>query len=484
MVNRGIRMQSKLTVVTAEQDRKELLPNPAWLEDRVFYQIFPDRFYNGDPTNDPAPLTPWGRQPELFNFFGGDLAGIEKKIPYLNDLGINALYLNPIFDAPSNHKYDTRDYLRIAPEFGDLRVYLRLVKTLRQSGIRLLLDGVFNHTGDQFWAFRDLVRRGSASPYQKWYHCQLPIIQSPQPNYECWWGIGSLPKLNFYTPEVIRYILRVVAFWTLTGIDGWRLDVPNEVRADFWPVFRRLVKALNPEAYLVGEIWEDATAWLQGDKFDAVMNYPLRELIMAFFAKQEMEAAAFDRELANLRARYSEAVTRSMFNLLSSHDTPRFLTVCRGNDRRMLQALLFLFTYPGVPVLYYGDEIGMTGEKDPDCRRTMIWEETRWHREIYQATKALIRLRKTRMALRRGEFKTALTGGRGVYGYWRLYGQDRLLILFNGTERMAEVAIALPPEGRGYWRPLYPVVGKGLGFLDQFRLALPPGSGMIWEQIK
>lgn len=476
-------MQPKPRVAAGPHDRSGLLPNPAWLEDRVFYQIFPDRFYNGDPANDPAAVTPWGGQPGLDNFFGGDLAGIEQKIPYLTDLGINALYLNPIFDAPSNHKYDTRDYLRIAPEFGDLRTYLRLVKALRRCGIRLILDGVFNHTGDQFWAFRDLVRRGSASPYQSWYHCQLPVVQSPRPNYECWWGIGTLPKLNYNTPEVVSYILRVAAFWTLTGIDGWRLDVPNEVRADFWPAFRRLVKALNPEAYLVGEIWDDATLWLQGDKFDAVMNYPLRELIISFFARQEMEAAVFDEKLADLRARYNETVNRSMFNLLSSHDTPRFLTVCRGDDRRMLQALLFLFTYPGVPVLYYGDEIGMTGEKDPDCRRTMIWDETRWHREIYQAAKELIRLRKTRLALRRGEFKTALTDGYGVYAYWRLYGRERLLVLFNNTERMAEIKIPLPPEAKGVWRSIYPVAGEGIGFSQDFRLALPPAGGMIWERV-
>ena len=218
------------------ESKEPVVPEPSWLEDMVFYQIFPERFFNGDPTNDPVPISAWGEKPELFNFFGGDLAGIIRKIPYLQDLGVNGLYLNPIFDAPSNHKYDTRDYLRISPEFGDLRTYHRLIEELHRAGIRLILDGVFNHTGDEFWAFRDLLARGKDSPYHKWYHCrQYPVRQEPAPNYECWWGIKTLPKLNYSSPDLVRYILQVVEYWTRTGIDGWRLDVPNEVTREFLP---------------------------------------------------------------------------------------------------------------------------------------------------------------------------------------------------------------------------------------------------------
>lgn len=474
-------MQQKILLPEETLVETGNLPDPAWLEEAVFYQIFPERFFNGDPTNDPSPVKPWGAQPELSNYFGGDLAGIQQKIPYLTDLGINALYLNPIFDAPSNHKYDTRDYLRISPDFGDFRTYLKLLKNLHQTGIRLILDGVFNHTGDQFWAFHDLMRRGTGSPFHQWYNCQYPIQQFPEPNYECWWGIETLPKLNYNEREVVRYILRVVAFWTLTGIDGWRLDVPNEVRADFWPIFRRLVKTLNSEAYIVGEIWHDADIWLQGDKFDSVMNYPLRDLMLSFFAKEEINAEQFDQGLAGLRARYPEKVTRSMFNLLGSHDTPRFLTKCNGERRRMLQALLFLLTYPGVPVIYYGDEIGMTGGKDPDCRKTMVWDETQWDKEIYRSTKDLIRLRKEKMALKRGEFRTALTSHHGVYGYWRLYENERLLVLFNSQDVLEPVSIPLAPEMRGAWRQVYPVGGEAMNYQERFELTLPPWSGMIWE---
>ena len=468
-----------------QQESKEELvtPEPSWLEETVFYQIFPERFFNGDPANDPAQVSAWGEKPQLFNFFGGDLAGIIGKISYLQELGINSLYLNPIFDAPSNHKYDTRDYLRISPEFGDLRTYLRLVEELHKVGIRLILDGVFNHTGDQFWAFRDLMARGKDSPYHQWYHCrQYPVSQDPNPNYECWWGIKTLPKLNYSSPDLVRYILQVVEYWTKTGIDGWRLDVPNEVIREFWPVFRRLVKSINPDAYIVGEIWEDATSWLKGDMFDAVMNYCLRDLMVSFFAKGEMDAAGFDRGLCDLRARHSEKVTRSMFNLLGSHDTPRFLTLCKGKKEKMLLSLLFLLTYPGVPVIYYGDEIGMTGEKDPDCRKTMIWDETLWDKEIFNAAKALIRLRKNKEALKKGEFRTAVAGNNGVYGYWRIHGESRLLVLLNRTNRLHHVHLSLPVEMKGEWQKIYPLAGQEHPFTESIDLHLPPWYGGIWEQ--
>lgn len=455
---------------------------PSWLQETVFYQIFPERFFNGDKMNDPFPLASWGKEPQFHNFFGGDLAGITQKIPYLLDLGVNALYLNPIFDAPSNHKYDTRDYLRIAPEFGDLRSYLRMVDKLHASGIRLILDGVFNHTGDQFWAFRDLLCRGKASPYKGWYHCRhFPVKQTPAPNYECWWGIGDLPKLNFSEPEVLRYLLRAIAFWTLTGIDGWRLDVPNEIAPQFWQVFRNLVKELNSEAYIVGEIWGNAAFWLQGNMFDATMNYPLRDLIISFFARGEMTADEFDRGLAELRTWYAPSVTGSMFNLLGSHDTSRFLTVCQGKRERFLLAVLFLFTYPGAPVIYYGDEIGMTGEKDPDCRKTMIWDETLWENEIRESVKRLVRLRREKTPLKTGGFKTAFTGQSGVYGYWRICDHQRLLVLFNRTGRMKELLLPVPRGVNGIGQRIYPRIGRQTNLEYPIPLHLPPWSGGIWE---
>ncbi|HEX2954398.1 MAG TPA: glycoside hydrolase family 13 protein [Bacillota bacterium] len=456
--------------------------SPAWLEDTVFYQIFPERFCNGDQQNDPKSTVAWGSRPENFNFFGGDLEGITQKLGYLERLGINALYLNPIFDAPSNHKYDTRDYLRIAPEFGDMRTYLRLVRKLHEKGIRVILDGVFNHTGDDFWAFKDLLLRQEKSPYKKWYHCRaVPVSQTPNPNYECWWGIGTLPKLNYSEPEVVKYILHAVAFWTMTGIDGWRLDVPNEVVIEFWHVFKKLVKAINPEAYIVGEIWEDATPWLGNRLFDAVMNYVWRDLVLGFFAHENMNAASFEAGLRALREKYSLEVTSSMFNLLGSHDTPRFLTMCGGRKDRMLMALLFQFTYPGVPVIYYGDEIGMTGDKDPDCRKTMIWDETRWDKEIYQTYRKLIHFRKEKEVLKRGDYLPVAVTPDGILGYWRSFSQERMLVVFNRTDMLQHICIPVEEQYQGAWKSIYPMDGPSVKVGDRWTLALPPRMGMIWE---
>lgn len=456
--------------------------DPAWVEDAVFYQIFPERFFNGDPTNDPASVSPWGGQPELYNFFGGDLKGINLKIPYLQELGVNALYLNPIFDAPSNHKYDTRDYFRVAPEFGDLRTYLQLVRRLHQADMRIVLDGVFNHTGDQFWAFRDVLLRQERSPYAKWFYCnEQPVRQNPKPNYECWWGIETLPKLNYSAPEVVRYIMHAVAFWTLTGIDGWRLDVPNEVTIDFWPYFRRLVKSLNPEAYIVGEIWEDAGPWLNNRLFDAVMNYRWRDLVLQFFAQEEINAAQFEAGLSNLRHQYSPEITANMFNLLGSHDTPRFLTLCGGRKDRMLLALLFQFTYPGAPVVYYGDEVGMTGGKDPDCRKTMIWDSSHWDREIFSAYKSLIRLRKENIALKRGEYIPTAVTPDGIMGYFRSLPEACVLTIFNRTDELQHISIPIDPQYRGVWKKIYPLEGPKEIVGERWNLALPPRMGMIWE---
>ncbi|HBF36089.1 MAG TPA: alpha-glycosidase [Firmicutes bacterium] len=448
----GFADQERLNSIS--QPQIPTLP-PAWASQAVFYQIFPERFCNGDPSNDPINKQSWGEAPSVFNFFGGDLKGIITKIPYLQQLGVTSLYLNPIFDSPSNHKYDTRDYLSISPEFGDVWTFKSLVEQLHQAGIRVIIDGVFNHTGDNFWAFQDIIKNGVRSRFKDWYHCkEFPIIQNP-PNYECWWNFGSLPKLNHQNPEVVNYLLKVVAFWTSLGIDGWRLDVPNEVHMDFWRIFRKLVKSINPEAFIVGEIWDQPFDWLKGDTCDAVMNYRWRDAVIHYFGQGQLSAEQFRMELSNNRSNLPWEYIISAYNLLSSHDTPRFLTLCGENKKKYLAATAFQFTYPGIPALYYGDEVGMTGGKDPDCRKTMKWSESEQDQLLFKETQNLIQMRKQYQSLQSGSYYD-LHLGEGVFGFVRSGKKEQVLACFNMNEEECR-CIEVPREWSNGWEPIYSI---------------------------
>lgn len=429
-------------------------PIPDWVKDAIFYEIFPERFANGDPSNDPPGVEPWGGVPTRTNFFGGDLQGIINKLDYLEALGITAIYLTPIFAAHTNHKYDTVDYYRIDPHFGDLETFRQLLREAHRRGMRIVLDAVFNHVGEGFWAFQDVIERGEASPYVNWFYIEdLPVTKEPAPNYATYENADYLVKLNIHNPEVRRYLYDVARYWTREGIDGWRLDVPYLMNHRFWKGFRRVVKEINPELYIVAEIWQQATDWLYGDECDGAMNYRLRDLILDFFVYEKLDALAFDRELATLRAEHPGETAYTMLNLLGSHDTPRFLTLAQGDKERFKVAAAFLFTYVGVPMIYYGDEVGMTGENDPDCRRPMVWdrpaqtytEQSECDQELLAWHRQLIRIRKAHPALRRGTVRSVYASG-GVYAFERQYGADYVLVLLNrGT--MAQT-IQLPDE---YW---------------------------------
>ncbi len=282
---------------------------PDWVKDAVFYQIFPDRFaIGGALENKPANLEPWDAPPGTFGFKGGDLYGIAERLEYLRDLGITALYLNPIFQSPANHRYHTQDYYRVDPILGGDAAFDQLVQRAHALGIRIVLDGVFNHTGRGFYQFQHALENGSASPYIDWFHfdrTQLGPGRGPYAypsarrarlirrlgsrralGYDAWWNLPPLPKLNTDTPAVRRFLLDVARYWIARGADGWRLDVPGEIDDDaFWRAFRTAVKQTNPEAYIVGEVWTDAGRWLQGDQFDAVMNYVVTRACIGFFAR-------------------------------------------------------------------------------------------------------------------------------------------------------------------------------------------------------
>lgn len=417
-----------------------------WAKDAIFYQIFPERFANGDPTNDPPGTETWGKPPKGNNYFGGDLAGIMDKMSYLKDLGITAIYLNPIFEAQSNHKYNTKDYSRIDPSFGTNELFDRFILFCRANGIRTVLDGVFNHVGTAFFAFEDVVKNGAASPYASWFNIyDYPVKGPREPNYECWWGYGSLPKLMVQNPDVKQYLFDVIKPWT-DRVDGWRLDVPNEVPHEFWKEFRRMVRSWNPQCYIVGELWQDASPWLQGDEFDATMNYRFRDACLDYFAYDKTSTQQFDAALAATRALYHKNSNLVMQNLLSSHDTERYLTLCQGEFWRMKLSVLLQMTYMGAPMIYYGDEIGMEGGKDPDCRRCMEWDPKKWDTELRDLYQRLITIRLASPALRRGTFKTVMADdNQKVFAFERQLNTNLAYVALNKRSKGLKIEIPVHP---------------------------------------
>ena len=418
---------------------------PDWVVDAVFYQIFPDRFRNGDPTNDPHGAVPWGSPPDRDRFQGGDLAGIRQALPYLTELGVSALYLTPIFAAGSNHRYDTHDYLRVDPTLGDTDTLASLVSELHDRDMRLILDGVFNHAGDGFGPFRDVLAHGAGSAYRDWFQIRgFPIVQDP-PNYQTCGGAAFLPKLATDHPAVADYLLHVGTFWIeAANIDGWRLDVPWKVPRTFWSAFREVVRQRRPDAYLVGEMWQPAPDWL--DVFDGVMNYPLREHILDFCVRDDKDAEDFVYATTPL---FAQPAAWWQLNLLGSHDTPRLLTVCQGDVQRAILALTALFVAPGVPMIYYGDEAGMTGDNDPGCRGAMDWTNDASHLPIFQACRRLIATRRRLTALRRGTWEPLLVFN-GLLVVFRRHANGDVLIVLNPRDAQRDVAVFGVPDAQ--WR--------------------------------
>jgi len=457
---------------------------PPWVKDAVFYQIFPERFSNGDPSNDPPVTEPWGGEPKPKNYFGGDLQGIINHLDYISALGINTLYLNPIFQSNSNHKYHADDYLKIDPAFGDERVFKKLVDECHARGVRVILDGVFNHTGTGFFAFRDIKEKGAKSKYLGWYNVYgFPVGPPSKPNYECWWGYGDLPKLMTHNPGVHEYLFRVTSHWMKLGIDGWRLDVPNEVPHQFWVDWRIHVKSINPDAYIVGEIWDDASPWLKGDQFDAVMNYKLREACLNFFINKKTNATEFDTTLSVLRAKYSGEVNLAMQNLLGSHDTERLLTLCKGDKEILKLAWLFQMTYVGAPMVYYGDEVGMMGGKDPGCRGTMIWERDKQDTNLLDYMKSLITLRREHASLRHGTFETLVAdAATGVYAFARRSGASACVVVLNTSESPRQVSVKMPEQDLGKeWMQVWPDKNNDVNIkVNNLQTTIAGKSGIVF----
>lgn len=371
---------------------------PKWVKDACWYQIFPDRFCNvGNKGKD---IKKWSTG-EVSNShrYGGNLKGITSKISYLTDLGINALYLTPIFKATSIHKYDTIDYFEIDEDFGTKEDFSDLVITAHKSGIKIILDGVFNHSGADFWAWQDVVKNGANSKYLNWFMVnELPVNihgSSEDSSFYTFAFTKDMPKLNTNNEEVIEYILKVCKYWAKTyNIDGLRLDVADEISHNLCKRMHRELKKINPDFYIVGEVWTDSIDWLQGDEFDSVMNYPFTTAINKFLATKDSKKNEFMFQMNKAYSNYMKQNNDVLFNLLDSHDTTRLITRVNKNIDIFYQMLVILYTMQGSPCIYYGTEIALEGEGDPDCRRCMPWDDVHKCMDVYKKVQGLISIRK------------------------------------------------------------------------------------------
>jgi glycosidase len=475
------------------------IQTPEWVRHAVFYQIFPDRFALSPSVPKPSVLEPWDAPPTVYGYKGGDLVGVAERMDYLVDLGINAIYFTPVFTSAANHRYHTHDYLSIDPILGGNAAFKTMLDAAHARGIRVVLDGVFNHASRGFYQFNHTLENGAASPYLDWFHFKaLPPnaydIHRP-PGYEAWWGYHALPKFNTDTPAVREFIFQVAEYWLQQGIDGWRLDVPGEIRDDsFWQEFRRRVKAVNPEAYIVGEIWEDGRHWLQGDQFDATMNYLFGERVIAFTIGSHLDKAlvrdqgwnpthaldgsGFAQAIAQLLDFYPREITEVQLNLLDSHDTARFLSMARGDVTALRLATLFQMCYPGAPSIYYGDEIGLEGRRDPDCRRSFPWDESAWNHELRAFFKQAIAMRHAHPALRTGTY-AGIYAHNGVYAFARELGDDYVLVVLNSARSKRTLHLPLAPE-RVNGAPWTVLIGEGTAQVQDSNLdiTLPARSGL------
>ena len=402
--------------------RADRFAAPAWTRDAVVYNIFPDSFAAGKR------LAPNGAPPCR----GGTVRGVTENLDYIASLGFNCIYLNPIFAARSYHRYDTLDYYRIDPHMGaedDLR---DLVRRAHALGIRVILDGVFNHVSSDHPFFRDVLEKGRASRY---YSCFYALPETPRlpaagelPGYTCFSYVADMPKTNTADPFLRQYFCDVGANWVRKfDVDGWRLDVANELDDGFLRAFRASVKAAKSDALIVGEVWENAAHYLGGDMLDSAMNYDFRRYCRRFFAEQTVDAETFDTNVSTLLLRYNENALFAQLNLLDSHDVSRFLSLCGGKTERMELAVLLQMTFPGMPCVFYGDEKGLCGESEPEYRRPMAWDASSPLEEVYRR---MIALRKTHPALRYGSFHTELACG-GVYRYSRVWNGTKITVAMN-----------------------------------------------------
>jgi cyclomaltodextrinase len=505
---------------------------PSWVRDAVFYQIFPDRFASSSRVHKPGPLEAWDAPPTVHGFKGGDLRGIAEHIDYLVDLGINAIYLNPIFSSASNHRYHTFDYLAVDPLLGGDDALRELLDTAHARDIRVVLDGVFNHASRGFWPFHHVLEAGAGSPYRDWFYVndqwlaegrQLKAYPNDEMQgsldpdwvekhaageqslhdlgYRAWWDLPALPKLNVGNPEMREYLMRVAEHWIRFGADGWRLDVAEEITdRSFWAEFRRRVRAVNPEAYIVAEIWHIKPDWLGPHAFDAMMDYPLAWAILGFVAGRQLDrtvvsehgiirkilqpidAATFVDQLEGALSAYPAEHVAAQMNLLGSHDTPRLLSTCGRDEDSVRLALLLLMSLPGAPTVYYGDEVGMQGRVDPDCRRAFNWDPESWNRPLRDWIRGAIAVRHAEPALRADGYRRLAASGMACAYLRSDAGGTAALVAINAGEQPASLELpAMPGPASELILATAESSPELPGGDGSHRLALPPRWGGIWR---
>ena len=509
---------------------------PRWVRDAVVYQIFPDRFASSERVHWPGRLEPWDAPPTRYGFKGGDLLGVVEHLDHLTGLGVTAISLNPIFASASNHRYHTYDYRAVDPLLGGNAALRELLDAAHDRGLRVILDGVFNHAGRGFWPFHHVLENGGASPYVDWFFLNPEWLKAGRRlrayaetasapgaaaaewadpyatgreslarlGYRAWWDLPSLPKLNTDNPEVRAYLFESVEEWTRFGVDGWRLDVAGEIETPgFWEEFRQRVRAINPEAYIVAEHWEERPDLLDGRTFDALMNYTLLCATIGFAAGRHLDARivgqhawlarrivpldgpAFGARLEHLTALYRPVARDAMLNIVGSHDTPRVRTTAGGDLAAVRLAMLAQMTLPGAPCIYYGDEIGLAGEMDPGSRGAFPWSPAAWNRDLLEFAQATIRLRQRTPALSAGELRVVGAIGSAV-AYLRTGASPEAppaLVALNNGDDEVPLACDLPIAAnslRSVSLPGLPPSPNAILARDgRLELVVPPRGGAV-----
>ncbi len=427
---------------------------PDWAQNAVVYEIFPERFKNGRKELNPPDVQPWDcTKSGQHIYLGGDIPGITQSFDYLENLGINVIYLTPIFKAGTNHKYNTFDYYEIDPHLGTKEDLILMVQEAHRRGIRVVLDAVFNHCGLEFFAFQDVLKKGEASEYTEWFRIhQFPVEVRDFPDYECYGYYGYMPRFNFGNSDVREYLIGVAEYWIReVDIDGWRLDVAPEVDHTFWREFRQRVKAIKPDVLIIGEVWHDTSAWLRGDEFDSTMNYRFMGSVLDFIAGK-INAQTFLNRMATVRGQYALPVYHSVWNLLGSHDTERYLHRIGGDLQKDQLSLALLFTFPGAPMIYYGDEVGMSADKNHN-RSGMVWNPSLQNQSLLETYRRWIKLCRSHPALIHGDWSVPLyeCEAEGLVVYLREVSEEKILVVINRSESEASVKV----EIKGIWEDIF-----------------------------